>query len=111
MPRRFIHTLPALGGLDSDLLRQVNRAIAGLASTSYGPLEYVCECGDTACQRITVMLRSDEIDEVLASPDCYLMAAGHDRPGSKVVRYGDGYLIVRRAATATGARPPGGLRP
>jgi hypothetical protein len=96
MPRRFIEALPRGGGLDSELLREVNRRIAQLATGFDAPLEYVCECGSSLCDRVSIELLQDEIEPIFARSGCYVVAPGHDLPGTEVVEYGSGYLIVRR---------------
>jgi hypothetical protein len=83
--------------LDVALLRELNRRTRCLADFA-GPRDYACECGHPTCNRTMVEVDHNEIEQILAEPECALVAPGHDRPGTEVVRYGDGYLIVRRTA-------------
>jgi hypothetical protein len=84
------------------LLREVNRRINQLTRDFDGPSEFLCECGRSSCELTTLELHPTEFADLLATPDCLLVAPGHDAPGFEVVRGGGGYLIVRKAVAPVG---------
>ena len=111
MPRRYIEALPRGIGLDVELLREVNRRIAELAAGFDAPLEYICECGDRTCERVTIKLELGEVQSIFDTPGCYLVAPGHDREGMELIRDGRGYQVVRRESEADRSSPsPDGRR-
>jgi Mlc titration factor MtfA (ptsG expression regulator) len=81
--------------LDSrSFVRDVNLHIHRLATALELPLEYVCECAAHRCVEV-LELECADFAEVLALPDCYIVAAGHDGPEDELVSQRFGYLIVR----------------
>ena len=80
------------------LLREVNRRIYQLTRDFDGPSEFLCECAHSACAMTPLELHPVEFADVLATPDCLLVAPGHEAPGLEVVRQRRDYLIVRHTA-------------
>ena len=76
------------------LVREVNLRIHSLALTLEIPLEYVCECAGHRCLEL-LPIAHEEFDEVLTQPGCYVVAAGHDGPGDRLISQRPNYLIVR----------------
>ena len=79
--------------------RDVNGNIALLAdrlSNAIGDGErawtFMCECGDADCRKMLTV----ELDAYRAAraADQFLVAAGHDAPGDRVVARHDDYLVV-----------------
>jgi hypothetical protein len=84
------------------LLREVNCRIHQLTRDFDGPSEFLCECGHPGCEMTTLELHPTEFADLLATPDCILVAPGHDAPAVELVREHRGYLIVRKAVAPVG---------
>ena len=91
-------------GKNEALFRSVNERVAAISAThsTYGPLRFMCECGDAACgQRLE--LTRPEFEEIRAEPTYFFVLPGHVIPDIEVVvkNYGR-YLIVKKIGAAAG---------
>src|SRR5262249_11255773 len=93
---RGVHWVPAsVTVVRSDLYRAVNQRIHELTARSIDPIEFLCECGDESCLRTLIPLTRREYEQIREIRDHVLLAPGHERPGTEVVRQRDGYLVAR----------------
>ena len=87
--------------MNESIFREVNERIQELGESSdQRQLEFVCECQDLECaERIELAL--DEYEAIRAQPTHFLVVPGHEQPDvDRVVREGDGYLVVEKVGEA-----------
>ena len=79
------------------LFREVNERVRDALARQEGPIEFLCECGDSGCVD-TVLLDVPAYERVRAQSSLFLVASGHEDPDfDRVVDQGLGYLLVERA--------------
>jgi hypothetical protein len=80
---------------DGQVFREVNRRILDLArSYDDNLVGYVCECGHVTCETPILEVPLIEVEPILARDEWLLVAPGHETPGTRIVRFGKGYVIV-----------------
>jgi hypothetical protein len=77
-----------------ELFREVNEKIVRLNEVFESPEgDFLCECANSMCAaRLRVTLW--EYDAIRSDPRRFLMAPGHERPGSRVIERRYGYEVV-----------------
>ena len=87
---------------NESLFREVNERISEVVETQ-GPdeeLEVLCECGREGCRASLTVPRA-EYEAVRGEPDRFLLAPDHElRQFERVVRRGDGYVVVDKTGHA-----------
>jgi len=78
------------------LFREVNLRIHELTRGFWEPAEYLCECGDAACQGTMIALQPSVFADLIALHDVALVMPRHEPPDTEIVRQGRGYLLVRK---------------
>jgi hypothetical protein len=84
------------------LFREVNERIRQASDTfdlgADEPLDFVCECGDTACtDRLRLTL--DEYEKLPRDDPHFLVRPGHERSGQRVVERTSQYVLVEDHAS------------
>jgi hypothetical protein len=80
--------------VESELIREVNCQIHQLIAELGGTPRYVCECSSFRCLT-PISISYEEFAEILAEPDWYLAAPGHQIGGAELVTERESYLIFR----------------
>ena len=88
----------------NQLFRQVNDRIADVGFDELDLTtelrEFLCECGRAGCRELFA-LTFDTYRAARRSPDCFLVAPGHDDPAhDRVLERFDAYWIVEAAPAA-----------
>ena len=90
-------------GLPHGFVRKANLQIHDLLSRYDLTGGYVCECEQAGCDEPWITLSPRQFSEILAAPDCYLVAAGHEPREAVVVSRGLHHLVVRESSRSTTA--------
>jgi hypothetical protein len=77
-----------------ELFREVNERIVRLNQVFESPEgDFLCECASGLCaERLRLSL--EEYEAIRADPRRFLMAPGHERPGSRVIEVHQRYEVV-----------------
>jgi hypothetical protein len=87
-------------GINEGVFREVNERLEELAAktgfSEWGPLDLVCECGDTSCSERIEMSRED-YEAVRSDSTRFVVVPGHEIPDvEQVVERHDGYVVVSK---------------
>jgi hypothetical protein len=87
-------------GYNEAVFREVNERVAELENHfgTEGPIEFICECGESACTARMPLLRA-EYEAVRAEPTRFAIVPGHDVPDlERVVSETDRFVVVEKRA-------------
>ena len=82
------------------LFRDVNERVKEIdqaqSVTTDEAWDFLCECGNADCLQ-RVALRPDEYEQLRSNPVHFAVVPGHEKPEvERVVREGEGYLVVEK---------------
>jgi hypothetical protein len=77
-----------------ELYREVNERIVRLNQVFESPVgEFLCECADSLCAE-RLLLTLEEYETIRTDRRRFLMAAGHEPEGARVLELHDGWEVV-----------------